>query len=115
MQLHWSSSSLHSGRLGQSAGVFSYRIDSAEEDEVDELLPLDVMDFIFNEINDCILGKKSLLYSPDVMMLLFASPTAGCEEHKLSYFLEKLISVELTVAAAPILEVPPLARSASAD
>ena len=64
-------------------------------------LLLDVMDFIFNEINDCILGKKSLLYSPDVMMLLFASPTAGCEEHKLSYIQEKLAFVELNAAAVP--------------
>ena len=64
-------------------------------------LLLDVMDFIFNEINDCILGKKSLLYSPDVMMLLIASPTAGCEEHKLSYIQEKLTFVELNAAAAP--------------
>ena len=64
-------------------------------------LPLDVMDYIFNDINDCIHGKKSLMYAPNVMMLLIASPTAGCVEHKLSYIQEKLTSVELTAAAAP--------------
>jgi hypothetical protein len=64
-------------------------------------LLLDVLDFIFNEIIDCIHGKKSLMYAFYVMMLLIASPTAGCVEHKLSYIQEKLTSVELTAAAAP--------------
>ena len=64
-------------------------------------LLLVVMDYIFNEINDCIHGKRSLLYAFYVMMLLIASPTAGCVEHKLSYIQEKLTYVELTAAAAP--------------
>ena len=63
-------------------------------------LLLDVMDYIFNEINDCIHGKRSLLYAFYVMMLLFASPTSGCVEHKLSYIQEKLTFVELTAAAS---------------
>ena len=63
-------------------------------------LLLDVLDFIFNEIIDCIHGKKSLMYAFYVMMLLIASPTAGCVEHKLSYIQEKLTFVELTAAAS---------------
>ena len=63
-------------------------------------LLLDVLDFIFNEIIDCIHGKKSLMYAFYVMMLLIASPTTGCVEHKLSYIQERLTFVELTVAAS---------------
>ncbi|KAM0923776.1 hypothetical protein ACQ4PT_005302 [Festuca glaucescens] len=80
-----------------------------EEGTAAELEPLDVMDFIFNEIKECIEGRKVPVYAPYIMILLIndggASATAGCVEHKVSYIQKKLTPAERH-AAGPIPEGP---------
>ena len=85
-----------------------------EEGTASELEPLDVMDFIFNEIKECTEGRKVPVYAPYVMILLIndggASATDGCVEHKVSYIQKKLTPAERH-AAGPLPEGPePSAR-----
>lgn len=81
--------------------VYARRIKKAKEDgeDLDELEPIDEMDFIFPEIKHCISGKHVLVYAPYVMMLLIdvahVSPTTGCTEHIVRYIQKKLPSAQM--------------------
>jgi hypothetical protein len=57
---------------GASVNLLAYSHEVYCGGETAHVEPLDVMDFIHKEINDCILNKKTPLYAPFIMKLILA-------------------------------------------
>ena len=86
--------------------VYAQWIDDADKlgEDVSDIRPIDVMDFIFREMKHCIMGRHVPVYAPYVMLLLMdaanVSPTEDCVVHKFSYIQDKLTSVELNAGVS---------------
>jgi len=73
---------------GALVNLLAYSHEVYCKGEIAHVEPLDVMDFIHKEINDCILNKKTPLYAPFIMKLILAQQlnlpllTANLVNHK---------------------------------
>ena len=80
--------------------VYAHKVHLKEEKR-----PVDVMNFIYEEIYECIHARKSPPYAPYVMILLISkggvTRSEGTTEHKLGYIQKKPTSTQLHRRPAP--------------
>jgi hypothetical protein len=76
LQIFWASIAPQAGNFDTIHGALVNLLANSHEvyckGETTHVEPLDVMDFIHKEINDCIVNKKTPLYAPFVMKLIRA-------------------------------------------